>query len=442
MSSKLTCPSLTASFLLALVSPAMAQFAEPDVAVLATMTAENAGDQFGWVAEMVGDIDRDHVPDYVIGAPSFGPNGSLQGRAYVYSGATHAIVYTHTGNAGDRLGFGITGARDVNRDGVSDYAISGPGTFGSTHPGRLLIISGRDHSILHDVAGQPGSFFGYDINVAGDVNGDRHGDVLVGSLLGGPQASGRVDVISGADGSVIWGRDGSAAGVRMGSGVSAVGDLDGDGIPEQAVGAFADGSAGTGLAYVLAGDTGEIIFTLTPEISAGTFGWFFVHAAGDVDHDAIPDIYVGDFGDAALGPWSGRGYVFSGATGEIIWSFESENSGDGLGMGRGAGDVDGDQCDDVLLGAYTNSDGAPLAGKVYVASGQDARILRTFTGTTAGALLGFDVVTLGDVNRDSYTDYLITGSDVTHVVAGVDEREIPPSGKKCERRHEPRSWPL
>ena len=196
--------------------------------------------------------------------------------------------------------------------------------------------------------------------------------------------------------------------------------------------------AGTGLAYVLAGDTGEIIFTLVPDDSAGTFGWFFVHAAGDVDRDHIPDIYVGDFGDSEKGPWSGRAYVFSGATGEIIWTFGAESGGDGLGMGRGAGDVNRDKCDDILLGAYTSSAGAPFAGKVYLASGRDAGVLRTFTGTTPGALLGFDVVTLGDVNRDRYTDYLITGSDVAHVVAGVDERQIPPAGNKCKRRHEPR----
>ena len=262
MSSKLICPALAVSLLLA-YSPAQAQFLEADVTVLATMTAENAGDQFGWVAESVGDIDDDGVSDYVIGAPSFGANGSLQGRAYVYSGATHTLLHTHTGAPGDRIGFGIAPAGDANCDGVLDYAISGPGTFGSGHPGRLLILSGADHGILQDVAGEPGSFFGYDINLAGDVDNDYYDDIIVGSLLGGPDASGRVQVISGADGATLWSRDGATAGGRFGSGVSSVGDLDGDHIPEQAVGAFADGDAGTGLAYVLTGDTGEILFTLT-----------------------------------------------------------------------------------------------------------------------------------------------------------------------------------
>ncbi|MCG8425293.1 MAG: integrin alpha [Proteobacteria bacterium] len=447
MSSKLTFLHLTVCFLTAIgliieTASAQAQFLEPDVTVLNTFVAENPGDSFGWVGEVVGDLDRDRRPDYVIGAPSFGQDGSQRGRAYVYSGATGQLLYTHTGEPGDRIGYGIAAAGYVDRDRVPDYVISGPGVVNTAHPGRVLIVSGADHSILHDVSGQPGSLFGYDVNFAGDVNRDRHSDVIVGALFGGPGASGRVSIISGRDGSVLWSRDGSAPGVRFGSGVSAVGDLDGDRVPEQVVGAFADGDAGTGLAHVLAGDTGEIIFTLVPEQTAGTFGWFFAHAAGDVDRDRVPDIYVGDFGDSALGPWSGRAYVFSGATGQVIWTFEAENSGDGLGMGRGAGDVDRDRCDDILLGAYTNSDGAASAGKAYVVSGRDASVLRTFTGTTAGALLGFDVVTLGDVNRDRHTDYLITGSDVAHVVAGVDLRSHPRVGKRCKRGHEPRAWPI
>ncbi len=438
MFSKNACLVLSGSVVLALAGSARAQFVEQDVVVLASFTAENPGDSFGFVAEVIGDIDDDDVPDYVIGAPNYGPAGSLRGRAYVYSGSTGDLLHVHTGEVDDRLGWGVASAGDANDDGIPDYVVSGPGVFGVGHMGRALVISGLDHTVLHDVNGDPDSFFGYDVNTAGDVDQDGYDDVIVGALLGGPGLSGRVYVISGMDGSILWERDGSAAGVRFGSAVSAVGDLDGDGSPEQAVGAFADGNAGTGLTHVLSGADGSIVFTLVPDTSAGTFGWFFAHAAGDVDRDRVPDIYVGDFGDSGF---SGRSYVFSGATGAVIWAFGAENAGDGLGMGRGAGDVDRDKCDDLLLGAYTSSDGAPSGGKVYLASGQDASVMRTFTGTEKGALLGFDVVALGDVDSDRYPDYLITGSDVAYVVAGVNERRVPPRNTKCRRRHDPRPWP-
>ena len=35
----------------------------------------------------------------------------------------------------------------------------------------------------------------------------------------------------------------------------------------------------------------------------------------------------------------------------------------------------------------------------------------------------YDVVTLGDVNRDHLTDFLLTGAGVAHVVAGLDHED-------------------
>src|SRR5262249_32944970 len=58
------------------------------------------------------------------------------------------------------------------------------------------------------------------------------------------------------------------------------------------------------------------------------------------------------------------------------------------------------------------------AGKVYLVSGRNGQTLRTFTGTVAGAELGFDVVLLGDVDGDGVPDVLITGSQVAYVVLG------------------------
>ncbi|HEY0987298.1 MAG TPA: hypothetical protein VGD80_09620, partial [Kofleriaceae bacterium] len=51
-------------------------------------------------------------------------------------------------------------------------------------------------------------------------------------------------------------------------------------------------------------------------------------------------------------------------------------------------------------------------------SGKDGHVIRTLTGTVAGHQLGFDALAIGDVDRDRATDFLITGVDVAHVVAG------------------------
>ncbi len=395
---------------LALSTGAHAQFLEPEVTVLATHLAESSGDFFGWVAESIGDLDGDGAPEYVIGAISNAGGGASAGKAYVYDGASHSLLITHVGAAGERVGFGVGGRGDANGDGTPDYLIGAPAFFGNGVTPRVLVISGADHTTIHELSGAPGSLFGFDVGFVDDANGDGRDDVVVGALTAGANAEGRVDLISGADGSTLWSVSGTTAFGLLGSAVTGLDDLNKDGVPE--VGA---GEVNVGVAHVFDGTDGTVLRTLTPEPTAGAFGQFFIHDAGDVDKDKVGDIYVGDFGDSI----GGRGYVFSGKKDEVLHVFDAENPGDGLGIGRGAGDVDGDKRADLLLGAYLNSDGAAQGGKCSLYSGKTGDLIRTFTLTVPNGQLGFDVVTLGDVTADGVTDFLLTGLDRAYVVAGI-----------------------
>lgn len=412
---------LAAALSAGVVGVTAAQFLEPDVEILHTHTAEVVGDSYGFVGEAIGDLNGDGASEYLIGAPTHGVAGDNAGKAYVYDGATGDEIHAIDGAPGDYLGWATGDAGDVNADGTPDYCVGGRGTFGTPHPGRVLVVSGTDHSVIHDLSGAPGSFYGYECNGAGDVNGDGHDDVAVGAILtdvvGG--FDGRVHLVSGATGADLWTVDGSSGSV-LGSAVDGIDDQNGDGLRDVIAGALGAGATGVGEAWVLSGADGAVLDVLEPGATGGSFGWFFAHDAGDVDADGIGDVYVGDFSDSELGPGSGRGYVFSGANGSLLHDFGAEAAADGLGMGRGAGDVDDDEHDDLLLGAYTSSFAAPQGGRVYLRSGATGEVLRTFTGDVAGALIGFDVVTLGDVNDDEHSDWLLTGSDVAYVVAGVD----------------------
>lgn len=409
-----------------LMNSAAAQpvFLEPDVNVLYTLTPEAPGGGFGFVAAAIGDIDGDDITDLIIGAPQDATAAPFGGRAFVYSGATGSLLHTVSGGLLDFLGTAVAGPGDVDGDGVPDYAIGAPGLpplFGAT-PGRVLVHSGADHSLLHETVSTPAARYGQDIEGAGDVTGDGRPDLIVGAPFddsGGIDA-GRVHVISGAHGSGVWIRDGFSAGDSFGGGVSGIGDLDGDGIPEQLVGAFNAGPTQGGQATVLSGAGGSPLFTLTPLPTAAQFGQFFIHDAGDADADGVPDIYVGDFADTVKGPVTGRAYVYSGATGAALWIFDGENADDGFGIGRGAGDVNGDGHADLFLAAFRSDDGTANAGKGYLFSGRDGGVIRTFTGTVENDRLGFDALPLGDINGDGIGDYLLTGVDVAHVVAGTD----------------------
>ncbi len=97
-----------------------------------------------------------------------------------------------------------------------------------------------------------------------------------------------------------------------------------------------------------------------------------VSDAGDVDGDGFVDVIVGAW-SANPGGLSNAGsaYVYSGATGTLIWKFDGQAAFDNLGQSvSGAGDIDGDGCPDLVVGAYgaSNPGGLSNAGSAYVFS--------------------------------------------------------------------------
>ncbi|HKQ98642.1 MAG TPA: integrin alpha [Candidatus Polarisedimenticolia bacterium] len=413
---------LTVAAAAAFAPVAHAQFVEPNVQVLYTLQAEAPGDFFGYMASAIGDLNGDGVSEFIIGAWRNAAAGPLAGRAYVYSGRDGTLLNVVTGNANNRVGFSVAGVGDVNRDGIPDYAVGGPGRFAVPQNGRAIVLSGSDHSTIYDLAGTSQSLFGWDVNGAGDVNGDGWPDLAVGAPLVSQNATfgGRVYAISGRDGSTIWTRDGESEFASVGTAVGGVGDRDGDGLADVVVGASGEvnGHRNSGKAFLLRGRDGAIARTFKPASTACDFGDFYVSLSDDVNGDGVPDIYLADYCDNRLGAGSGRGYVFSGASDEKLRVFNAEMAGDGLGAGRPVRDLDGDGAADFVISAYTNSTGAPDAGKVYWFSGKTGKVLRTITGTVAGRELGFDSLPIGDVNGDGKIDFLLTGQDIALVIAG------------------------
>jgi len=402
-------------------------FVERDAKVRRAYQGENVGDSYGWIGANVGDLNGDGPNEYIITAPFFAESGATDGRAYVYSGRTGLPIAIHTGNQGEWLGYSGAAAGDVNNDGVLDYALGGPSSFAPPASGRAVVYSGADHTVIHEWSGDPAAHFGSAVSGVGDVNGDGHDDVVVGAQFAGttpgasfPDGAGRITVFSGADGYVLWSRDGLQGGDWLGGGVGRLADVNGDGVPD-IVAAARGADNFNGRAYVFSGADGSIIHTLAPTAplsNSFTFGQFFARGAGDTDADGTEDIFIGDYN--ALGG-DGRGYVFSGADGSVIHVFEAEASGDGVGPGRGIPDVNGDGHDDVVIAGWQSSAGAPQAGKVWVRSGADGSVLHAVTGKIETDALGVDALYLGDVSGDGQPDYLLTavgldfaGEDVGH----------------------------
>lgn len=403
---------------------------ESDVQILYTHAGENISDNFGWVGAKLGDLNNDGFDDYLTTAPGYTGTVSNRGKVYVYSGATGTLLASHTGNPGEAFGYSAATAGDVNNDGTPDYIVGGNGSYNPAVRGYARVYSGATHAELYEFEGEPGASFGSGVAGVGDVNGDGFDDVVVGSewyssTLGSPppNGTGRIYVYSGANGSLLWEREGNASGDWLGSGVGSVSDVNNDGVRDVVASARRANNR-NGLAYVFSGVDGTPVFTLTPTApfsQSNTFGQFFAFGAGDFNNDNQEDIYIGDY-NAASG--DGRVYLYSGEDGSLIREIDAFEAGEGIGGGRGMPDVNGDGYDDLIIAGYTSNAGASGGGKVYIVSGADNAILNTITGAVPGDLLGVDALELGDVNNDGNRDYMVTAVGLDFNGQGVGSAYI------------------
>ena len=389
--------------------PSEEEFADPfvePVKILHEWRGEAVNDQFGWIARDIGDVDGDGVHDLTSSGPTVDTGDGPGGRVFTYSGRTGELLWTADGGAGDQLGLGIEAAGDVDGDGVPDVIAGSPGSD------RSLVFAGRDGSIIRTLeAPEPGELFGRVVADVGDVDGDGHDDVLIGAPqndVGGEDA-GRAYVFSGKSSEILLTLTGEEAGDAFGS--SAGGHTAPDGRVTLVVGAPNAGPGDRGATYVYHGLTGDPAFVIESDDAGAQLGAMFVSAVGDVDGDGVVDVYASDFSASTNGAGSGRVYVHSGADGRLLYDLHGEAPGDGFGIGvADAGDVDGDGHDDLLIGAWQHGGAAASGGKIYLYSGRDGSLQRQITGKVMGETLGFDTTGIGDVDGDGVIDYLITSA--------------------------------
>lgn len=214
-----------------------------DGSVLRTFTGATPGAQFGFSLAVVNDLDGAGLPDLMIGAPGTTWSHPSQGTAYVYSletGVRWAQIFGSGANS--RLGFAVANLGDVDGDGTDDFGAGEPGADSGAlvDNGAVVIVSGASAQFLPVVRGQSsGEQFGASLARWGDLDGDGDDEWLAGAPFNSTQGvgGGRVAIVDGGAHSVLWSCYGGVANEHFGLALAGLGDCDGDGVLDFAVGA-------------------------------------------------------------------------------------------------------------------------------------------------------------------------------------------------------------
>lgn len=431
---------------------------------------ENAGQSVAFV----GDVNGDGMDDMLIGAPQNKENGLKSGAAYLVFGE-YPIPEKNTSLENDDVTFlgesnfdfagtVVAGLGDVNGDDISDFAIAAP--YAGNVAGKIYLFFGKKGSWQNQIflADANASFIGeaegdsagIQIAAIGDINHDGYDDFITSAPRHNAQhvEAGKVYVILGKKNG--WEKNLSLADVsisfvgeyewdRIGISVSGIGDVNGDNMPDFAIGApYRDQNnpSNNGKVYLFWGGAGKwgkntAVSTADASLigeSENDLLGFSLSDGGDINGDGFSDFVVKSV------PSQGNIRMF------IIWgkatgwaqnmvaknfapSFVAVGHFDNAGSPIVISDLDRDGFGDMLIAASKYNQNGNYSGKVYFVPGGNSGWGQNMP------LSGFDdfmygenakdyagtSVSVGDFDGDHYAEVAVSapGNDSNKKDAGI-----------------------
>jgi len=225
----------------------------------------------GWAVSFSGDVDADGLDDVLVAACGTELDGTERGTVYWVKGSTLAGATSFELSDADSMwegqsdyayvGYDVSGVGDVDGDGRPDVAVSALlGDAEARFPGGVALFPGdawpetmawTDAPYRFEGWG-PDDQFGREVSGRGDVDGDSRADLLIGAMTAGSDQTGAAVLWLSTDlvGEGTYGASSASAtfvgdtpGDQLGAGLALVGDLDGNGLDEIAVGAHTSSDA-------------------------------------------------------------------------------------------------------------------------------------------------------------------------------------------------------
>jgi hypothetical protein len=276
---------------------------------------ENNNDNFGFNVSCAGDINNDGYADVVVSAPGWNGNKGKVYIYYGDESGISSTFDSTTGEiAGDMFGHSVSGGCDVNNDGYADVVVGAPNrnsntgrvyVFHGSASGITATSASEANAIIDGEAS--GDKFGFSVSTAGNINGDSYDDIIAGAPYNDNAAktdNGAMYIFKGAsDG--ITATSASQADIKhggdvnnenLGMSVSTAGDFNDDGFDDVIIGSpnwFGSNYKGRAKLY-LGRESGTSLtgYPISGEDYYDHLGTS-VSSAGDVNDDELDDIIIG-----------------------------------------------------------------------------------------------------------------------------------------------------